>query len=581
MRRPWVLLAGVAITAPALAVAVATTATARPTTASPAGSESSYIVVYNGSSAEARTALARLGATVVRENTVVGVASVRTRNSAFAAQAARERVIFGVAKDVPIGRAPGAGQRERTGSRTALSGVERERRESGAGPARAAQAPARLPAAEPLSRDQWDMRMIDATPAGSYRVQPGRRGVLVGVIDTGIDGNHPDIAPNFARWLSRNFVIDIPVDPNGNELDGPCEVPSCRDPVDRDDHFHGTHVASTIASPINGIGIAGVAPNVRLVNVRAGQDSGYFFLLPTLDALTYAGQAGIDIVNMSFFTDPWLFNCAANPADSPQEQAQQRTIIEATQRAVRYARSHGVTLVAAAGNQSTDLGHPTIDPISPDYPPGSERVRTIDNSCLTMPAEAEGVIVVSSVGRTGRLAYYSNYGIEQVNVAAPGGDRREGYGTPYYNQAANRILGAFPRNVGIATGNIDPRTGKVIPQPGWYVIRSCARGVCAYWQYIQGTSMAAPHAAGVAALIVSQYGTRDPLHGGLSMRAGQVQPIMQRTARKTPCPSPNPYVYDDPELAGYTPFCEGTRTFNGFFGHGIVNALNAVMVQRR
>ena len=56
---------------------------------------------------------------------------------------------------------------------------------------------------------------------------------------------------------------------------------ACIDPVDEDDDGHGTHVASTIASPINGLGIAGVAPDVTLVNIRAGQDSGYFFLQPT------------------------------------------------------------------------------------------------------------------------------------------------------------------------------------------------------------------------------------------------------------------------------------------------------------
>ena len=71
------------------------------------------------------------------------------------------------------------------------------------------------------------------------------------------------------------------------------------------------------ARAINGLGIAGVAPSVDIVNLRAGQDSGYFFLQPTVDALTYAGDHGIDVVNMSFYIDPWLYNCAANPADSP------------------------------------------------------------------------------------------------------------------------------------------------------------------------------------------------------------------------------------------------------------------------
>ena len=106
-----------------------------------------------------------------------------------------------------------------------------------------------------------------------------------------------------------------------------------------DENGHGTHVAGTIGAALNGIGMAGVAPKVDLVNIRAGQDSGYFFLGPTLDALTYAGDNGIDVVNMSFYIDPWLYNCTANPADSPAEQRDQKLIIEATQRAIDYARS--------------------------------------------------------------------------------------------------------------------------------------------------------------------------------------------------------------------------------------------------
>ena len=62
------------------------------------------------------------------------------------------------------------------------------------------------------------------------------------------------------------------------------------------------------------------------MNIRGGQDSGSFFLQPVVDALTYAGDAGLDVVNMSFFVDPWLYNCQANPADTPEQQAQQRTV---------------------------------------------------------------------------------------------------------------------------------------------------------------------------------------------------------------------------------------------------------------
>jgi hypothetical protein len=52
-----------------------------------------------------------------------------------------------------------------------------------------------------------------------------------------------------------------------------------------------------------------------------------------------------------------------------------------------YANSHNVTLVAALGNEHTDLGHPAIDATSPDFPPGTEQVRTVDNSCIDLPTE--------------------------------------------------------------------------------------------------------------------------------------------------------------------------------------------------
>ena len=103
---------------------------------------------------------------------------------------------------------------------------------------------------------------------------------------------------------------------------------SCEDGSTVDEGGHGTHVASTIASPVNGLGIEGVAPGAEIVNLRVGQDSGYFFLEPTLEALTYAPTAGVDVVNMSYYIDPWAFNCTANPADSPEEQAQLHSVLE-------------------------------------------------------------------------------------------------------------------------------------------------------------------------------------------------------------------------------------------------------------
>jgi subtilisin family serine protease len=518
-----------------------------------------YVVAYADGvpAATARAAIKAAGGTVVRENTRVGVATVKSANPSFLRAAAAQKALVGAARNRPIGQVPSGG--------AAKEDVERLTAAERAAVKRAASAAApHVPGQEPLADRQWDMRMIDATPSGSYRVNQGSRGVLVGIIDTGIDGNHPDIKPNFSRRLSVNFTTDIPL------IDGPCEHPSCVDPADEDDDGHGTHVAGLVGAALNGLGTAGVAPKVTLVNVRAGQDSGYFFLQATIDALVYAGLVGIDVVNMSFYTDPWLYNCLDNPADSPEAQAEQRTVRVATQRAVNFARAHGVTPVAAMGNGHTDLGHPTSDDTSPDFPPGAAYPRDVDNSCITVPTETRGVISISAIGPSFRKADYSNYGLEQTDFSAPGGYFRDYYLTDQYRQPENENLSPMPEALALAALE-NPAN---VP----FIVKDCRGTVCGYYQYLQGTSMASPHATGVAALIVSAYGHRDPLHGGLTLSPRDVERVMTRTARQTPCPFPPVVTYPDraPDTT-YTATCEGTLARNGFYGRGMVNALSAVV----
>lgn len=513
-----------------------------------------YVVVYaaGADQAAARQAVADAGGTIVSENTDIGVATVTSSKADFRDRVAAQRSLDGAAVNQAIGVAPR--EARKAGDLERVARARRALRRDGARPGRPV-------AGDPLSPQQWDMQAIGATPKGSYRRQQGSRAVRVGIIDTGVDGAHPDIAPNFDRQLSRNFTVDDPI------IDGPCaEDPdgSCTDPSDVDEDGHGTHVAGTIGSPLNGQGIGGVAPRVDLVNLRAGQDSGYFFLGPTVDALTFAGDHGIDVVNMSFYVDPWLYNCTSNPADSPAEQREQRTIIRATQRALNYARARGVTLVSALGNENTDMGNPTFDDTSPDYPPDAAHARTINNSCIDVPAESDGVISISATGPTGRKAYYSNYGTEQTDLAAPGGDYYDTPGgTGDVGDPANLILapeGLDAANTyGDVDANGDPTSDFVIKDHG------------ALYQFLQGTSMAAPHATGVAALIVAQYGVPDRARGGLTLSPDRVEQIMRRTATRTACPVPATQHYFD-DAPEYDATCVGTRAFNGFYGSGVVNA---------
>jgi subtilisin family serine protease len=529
--------------------------------------EVTYLVLFDGTGADqaAKQAITKAGGTITETNTKIGYAYVRTTDRAFADAVAKSDAVAGVAKERTIGVAPKqrraradqvekltVGQNAATGKSASDSPVK-------------AKAGAVTP--EPLANLQWDMRQIGATATGSYAKDRGSKGVRVGILDTGVDGTHPDIAPNFDKTLSRNFVTDMP------DIDGPCEHPSCIDPVDEDDDGHGTHVASTIGSPINGLGMAGVAPNVTLINIRAGQDSGYFFLKPTLDALTYAGDIGVDVVNMSYYVDPWLYNCTANPADSPAEQEQQRVIRTAVQRAMNYARNHGVLPVSALGNEATDLNRPTFDDSSPDYPAGAAKDRTVDNSCISVPTETRGVVGVSSTGPSTRKAYYSNYGTEQTDVAAPGGDVYDTVDNT--RNIAGAILAAYPKNVAQAEGTLNPDGTPNNPA----VIQSCKGTVCAYYQYLQGTSMASPHAAGVAALIVDRYGHRDGRHG-LTLNPNRTERLLYASAVPHACPQPRTYHYTRITPAGDVieadHRCAGGVNDNGFYGHGIVNAYAAV-----
>ena len=94
--------------------------------------------------------------------------------------------------------------------------------------------------------------------------------------------------------------------------------------------------------------------------------------------------------------------------------------------------------------------------ISPDFPLGTAKTRTVDNTCLDMPAKAAGVISVSALGPSGKKADYSNYGIEQTDLSAPGGWFRDFLGTPHQPEAGNLILAPYPAEVAIANGEADP-----------------------------------------------------------------------------------------------------------------------------
>jgi subtilisin family serine protease len=260
-----------------------------------------------------------------------------------------------------------------------------------------------------------------------------------------------------------------------------------------DTGFHGTHVAGIVAAQRNGVGVVGVAPNVTLVPITVCDG----YACPwsaVIDGITYAGKQKLDVINMSFYADDasttsGLTDC--NPDD--------KGTVDAINRAIAEARTLGVTPVAALGNGTIPWGEGE-DLGSSDYA-----------DCKVVPAESPGVIGVAALNRTSTLTGYSNYGFGSVDVAAPGGEGDDG-------DNSTVILSTIP----------------------------------GYWYSFSGTSMASPHAAGVAALIVSRYGKLGA-DGDVDMRPDQVEARLRASAI-------------DLGVGGY----------DKYYGYGRVDALRAI-----
>jgi subtilisin family serine protease len=389
---------------------------------------------------------------------------------------------------------------------------------------------------EPLSACQWDMRAIDATSAGSYAVNRGQ-GARIGDIDTGIDLTNSDIMPNVDVAASCVFLYaDTPTaNPAEQVTRGDCSNKGAL----QDLAGHGTHTAGIMAAPINGMGVSGVAPEAKIVVLKAGTEQGYFFTQSVVDALHYAGDQHLDVVNMSFFADPWLFNC--------RNDQEQKAIIQAISAAARYAQQRGVLLVAAAGNDGIDLSHPIEDEISPDFPPGAAVTRPVNNSCVVLPTELPGVVVVTATGAQNLLAWYSTYG-NATDVTAPGGSR---FQTPTFDPSRGRVLSTYSATASDLAD--EAALGRLVQDQNGN-----------YYAWLNGTSMAAPHVAGVAALIRAA-------HPGMPQAA--VAALLRSTATAQPCPAaldPGVEFFEAP-----VQICSGGTGNNNFYGKGLVNALAA------
>ena len=466
-------------------------ATSTPTMAM--GEESTYVVLapQGQSTAKAADRVAAAGGTVVASYDKIGVLIARSSSTSFAGAVAGSGV-ESVASTDGLGTAIDEGA-------TTL-----------------ADAPAATgnPTTEPLWGLQWDMAQIDVPEA--HAVTTGDPSVVVGVLDSGISSTHPDLATQIAKDKSASCI--------GGTAD---TTEAAWNPTTSD---HGTHVAGTIAAAINGVGIAGVAPGVKVASVKVVNDAGFIYPEAAVCGFMWAAEHGMQVTNNSYFIDPWEFNCKNDP--------RQRPVWQAVQRAIRYSSSQGVLNVASAGNSNVDLQHKFVDSSSPNDGSYPVEDRTITGACVDLPAEAPGVVTVSATGPTQQKSYYSSYGQGVVDVTAPGGDTRF------------RTQGARSTSTdGILSTTFNTATK--------------ANG----WGYKQGTSMAGPHAAGVAALALSANPALSP---------GALASTLERTATALPCPdgvyNPVPNITNGVD---YSATCTGGER-NGFYGAGEVNAFNVV-----
>ncbi|KAG5184303.1 peptidase S8 and S53 subtilisin kexin sedolisin [Tribonema minus] len=278
---------------------------------------------------------------------------------------------------------------------------------------------------------------------------------------TGFWLDHPAIAPNINRRLSKSFI--------------PGEGLQFKTPRNQGDSFsHGTWTASLIAAAhVGNSGIRGVAPAAELVLVKVLSDNGWGSDGLILKGMKYAADSGVDIINMSLGLGPL------------QDTKSTAALLTAYKRAVRYVLSKGVAIIAAAGNDSFNFDD-------------------ANDQSVYVPQDVKGVIVVSATGPKGwrykptanmdRLSYYSNYGANVVDFAAPGGDIR----SMYADSEALCYVPVIKRKV--KCYQLDAMLGACCYTPeGGYGYR-----------WAMGTSAAAPVASGVAALIVSKLGHHVP-----------------------------------------------------------------------
>ena len=288
----------------------------------------------------------------------------------------------------------------------------------------------------------WGSETMHAREAGAVDVE--RAPVTVAVVDSGVEDTHPDLAGRVDTERSVKCSV------NG--------VATQDFYGWRDEFYHGTHVAGIIAANHNDIGIDGIAPEATIVAIQATNDNRLIYPEYVTCAFMWAASHGVDIVNNSYSMDPWVYWSPTDP--------EQAAGLEAATRSITYAQGKGLAVIAAAGNEGVSIDNPTIDNGSPTDAPAPTKGRNAEGG-IRVPSMLDGVAQVSAVAQAYNVkpglslarADFSNYGTT-IDFAAPG----------------DQIYSTAP----------------LLFYVSGYAVAD-------------GTSMATPHVAGVAALLQSVH----------------------------------------------------------------------------
>ncbi len=288
----------------------------------------------------------------------------------------------------------------------------------------------------------WGSETMHVREAGAVDVE--RAPVTVAVVDSGVEDTHPDLAGRVDTERSVKCSV------NG--------VATQDFYGWRDEFYHGTHVAGIIAANHNDIGIDGIAPEATIVAIQATNDNRLIYPEYVTCAFMWAASHGVDIVNNSYSMDPWMYWSPTDP--------EQAAGLEAATRSITYAQGKGLAVIAAAGNEGVSIDNPTIDNGSPTDAPAPTKGRNVEGG-IRVPSMLDGVAQVSAVAQAYNVkpglslarADFSNYGTT-IDFAAPG----------------DQIYSTAP----------------LLFYVSGYAVAD-------------GTSMATPHVAGVAALLQSVH----------------------------------------------------------------------------